>query len=174
LQATAIECINYLKAQKCAPETFVPLDTIRAKPAAERLRTLGGTKRPVIDVISVSEKFVRAVQYAVGDTVVCDTLTEARQLAYHSGDERYKVGSRMLTAVASFARCSYVCGQRNLLPPSSFYIVHAPVLLPSIACAARDGPAEGAGTHPLTSPSLSLKGGDSLPLLSPLSSLSRW
>lgn len=103
-EATAIECIKYLKAQKCAPETFVPLDTIRAKPAAERLRRLGGSKRPVIDVISVSEKFERAVQYAVGDTVVCDTLSEARQLAFHSGEERYKVGrAPALPPPAAFA-----------------------------------------------------------------------
>mmetsp|Transcript_13773 Transcript_13773/g.37285 ORF Transcript_13773/g.37285 Transcript_13773/m.37285 type:complete len:1277 (-) Transcript_13773:524-4354(-) len=90
-ESVAIECIKYLKAQKCAPETFVPLDSIRAKPVAERLRRLGGSKRPVFDVISVSEKFVRAVQYAVADTVLCDTLNEARQLAYHSGEERFKV-----------------------------------------------------------------------------------
>lgn len=90
-ESVAMECIKYLKAQKCAPETFVPLDTIRAKPVAERLRRLGGTKQPVLDVISVSEKFERAVQYAVGDTLLCDTLDEARKLAYHSGNERYKV-----------------------------------------------------------------------------------
>ena len=65
-----------------APETFVPLDTIRTTPIAERLRQLGGSKRPVIDVISINdERFLRAVQYAVGDAVVCDSLDEARTLA---------------------------------------------------------------------------------------------
>ncbi|EOD19992.1 hypothetical protein EMIHUDRAFT_451041 [Emiliania huxleyi CCMP1516] len=65
-EGVAKEGIKYLKAQKCAPETFVPLDSIRAIP--ERLRRLGGTKRPILDVISVSDKFAPAVQYAVGDT----------------------------------------------------------------------------------------------------------
>ena len=35
-----------------APETFVPLDTIRTTPIAERMRCLGGSKRPVIDATS--------------------------------------------------------------------------------------------------------------------------
>ncbi len=91
-EATALECVKYLKEKKCAPETFIPLDTIRAKPVAERLRSLGGSKRPVVDVISASEKFEKAVAFAVGDALLCDSLDEARQLAYHSaGSERYKV-----------------------------------------------------------------------------------
>jgi len=92
-EKTAKDCIRYLKEKKCAPETFVPLDTIRVAPIAERMRQLGGTKRPIVDVVVPNdERFVRAVQYAVGDAVVCDSLDEARKLAYHSkGSERYKV-----------------------------------------------------------------------------------
>ena len=60
----------------------MPLDTIRITPVAERMRQLGGSKRPVIDVITINdERFLRAVQYAVGDTVVCDSLDEARTRA---------------------------------------------------------------------------------------------
>lgn len=41
---------------------------------------------------SVSEHFAKAVAYAVGDAIMCESLDEARQLAYHSaGSERYKV-----------------------------------------------------------------------------------
>jgi hypothetical protein len=59
----------------------VPLDTIRATPIAERMRQLGGSKRPVIDVISINdERFLRAVQYAVGDALLCDSLDEVRAL----------------------------------------------------------------------------------------------
>lgn len=44
---------------------------------------------------SVKEKeVVRAVQYAVGNTIVCDTLTEARKLCY--GAERLKVSILLL------------------------------------------------------------------------------
>ena len=78
-EATAQDCIRYLKEKKGAPETFVPLETIRATPIAERMRQLGGSKRPVIDVISINdERFLRAVQYAVGDALVCDSLDEVR------------------------------------------------------------------------------------------------
>jgi len=103
-----LEVFGAYKAQTTEPPKDI-LDTIRAKPAAERLRRLGGSKRPVIDVISVSEKFERAVQYAVGDTVVCDTLSEARQLAFHSGEERYKVGrAPALPPPAAFAALASV------------------------------------------------------------------
>ena len=37
-EATAMECIAYLKEKKCAPETFIPLDTIKARPVREALR----------------------------------------------------------------------------------------------------------------------------------------
>lgn len=40
----------------------------------------------------MSEHFAKAVAYAVGDAIMCESLDEARQLAYHSaGSERYKV-----------------------------------------------------------------------------------
>lgn len=49
-------------------------------------------RRAVLRFHRVSEKFAKAVEYAVGDAVLCDSLDEARQLAYHSrGNERYKV-----------------------------------------------------------------------------------
>ena len=89
---TAMEAIAYLNEKKCPPETFIPLDTIRAKPVREGLRQLGGSKVPCQDVITAPEKYVKAVQFAVGDAVICDDMDEARQLAYHSrGSERFKV-----------------------------------------------------------------------------------
>ena len=47
------------------------------------------------DVISANEQFAPAVQYAVGEAVVCDGLDEARKLAYHSkGGERRAISPR--------------------------------------------------------------------------------
>lgn len=37
-EKTARACIQYLKEQMLDPETFLPLDTIDAKPVRERLR----------------------------------------------------------------------------------------------------------------------------------------
>ncbi|KAJ4773552.1 Structural maintenance of chromosomes protein [Rhynchospora pubera] len=105
---TGKECIKYLKEQRKPPMTFIPLQSIRVKPVIERLRSLGGTARLVFDIIqypalyialifnlynSLNVKFIfvlsKAVLYAVGNTLVCDGLDEAKVLSW-SG-ERYKV-----------------------------------------------------------------------------------
>ncbi|URE01507.1 structural maintenance of chromosomes protein [Musa troglodytarum] len=77
---TGKECIKYLKEQRLPPQTFIPLQSIRVKPVIEKLRTLGGTAQLVFD---------KAIIYAVGNTLVCDNLDEAKILSW-SG-ERYKV-----------------------------------------------------------------------------------
>eukprot|EP00899_Mesostigma_viride_P028674 jgi/Mesvir1/8992/Mv25967-RA.2 len=90
-QATAKECMQYLKDMRMPPMTFVPLATIRTKPLNERLRLLGGTAKPMMDVLGYDASLEKAVLFACGNTVVCDTLDEARQLAH--GAERRKVVS---------------------------------------------------------------------------------
>ena len=91
---TAVDCIHYLKEKKCAPEQFLPLDSIRGQPVREGLRQLGGSKLPVFDVVTCADQFLPALQFAVGDAVVCDTLDEARELAFKrapQSGEKYKV-----------------------------------------------------------------------------------
>ncbi|XP_073012477.1 structural maintenance of chromosomes protein 1 [Typha latifolia] len=86
---TGKECIKYLKEQRLPPQTFIPLQSIRVKPITERLRTLGGTAQLVFDVIQFDRSLEKAVLYAVGNTLVCDGLEEAKVLSW-SGD-RHKV-----------------------------------------------------------------------------------
>ena len=50
-EQTARDCIQYNKEQKGEPITFLPLDSIQAKPVNEQLRQLGGTAKLIIDVI---------------------------------------------------------------------------------------------------------------------------
>ncbi|KAK7345769.1 hypothetical protein VNO77_16380 [Canavalia gladiata] len=95
-EKTGKECIKYLKDQRLPPQTFIPLQSIRVKPIMERLRTLGGTAKLVFDVIqypfSLSKfdpSLEKAILFAVGNTLVCDDLEEAKILSW-SG-ERFKV-----------------------------------------------------------------------------------
>ncbi|XP_027365093.1 structural maintenance of chromosomes protein 1 isoform X1 [Abrus precatorius] len=88
-EKTGKECIKYLKDQRLPPQTFIPLQSVRVKPIMERLRTLGGTAKLVFDVIQFDPSLEKAILFAVGNTLVCDDLEEAKILSW-SG-ERFKV-----------------------------------------------------------------------------------
>ncbi|KAG4996028.1 hypothetical protein JHK82_026842 [Glycine max] len=106
-EKTGKECIKYLKDQRLPPQTFIPLESVRVKPIMERLRTLRGTAKLIFDVIQYPffssgyfEEFgsdrckfdpslEKAILFAVGNTLVCDDLEEAKILSW-SG-ERFKV-----------------------------------------------------------------------------------
>ena len=106
-EATAKSCITHLREQKMAPMTFLPVTTIQAKQIDARLRSLGGTARLMMDVVTpnaaavaahpsavdLKAKFERAARYAVGNTVVCDTLDEARRLCFGGGASAASAGS---------------------------------------------------------------------------------
>ncbi len=85
----ATECIAYLKDQRIGTCTFLPLDSIVVKPLSERLRMLGAVYRPCIDLVECDTMFKPAVAYALGSTVVCDTLEEAQELCF-TRNERLK------------------------------------------------------------------------------------
>ncbi|CAN1245015.1 Structural maintenance of chromosomes protein 1 [Linum grandiflorum] len=88
---TGKECIKYLKQQRLPPMTFIPLLSIRTKPVPEWMRTLGGTSRVVFDIIEFDPLLKKAILYAVGNTMVCDDLDEAKKLGWDGKGERIKV-----------------------------------------------------------------------------------
>ena len=51
---------------------------MRVKPITERLHTLRGSAQLILDVIQFDRALEKAVLYAVGDTLVCDKLDEAK------------------------------------------------------------------------------------------------
>lgn len=86
---TGKECIKHLKERRHPPLTFIPLQSVRVKPIIEKLRTLRGTAKLVFDVIHFNPALEKAILFAVGNTLVCDDLGEAKALSW-SG-ERHKV-----------------------------------------------------------------------------------
>ena len=64
------------------PLSFLPLDSIAAKPLRENLRRLGGSARLAIDVLNFDRRYEKGFLFVCGNAVVCDTLEEAKYLAY--------------------------------------------------------------------------------------------
>lgn len=81
-QKAGIECIKYLREHHVGTSTFLPLDQIRVTPIEERHRTLSNTSKLLVDVLSYNAKYEKAVQFAVGNAVVCDTDQECKTLCY--------------------------------------------------------------------------------------------
>lgn len=86
---TAKECIQYLKEQRIQSMQFIPLKEIKVQAINERLRHLGGSSRLIVDVLQFDKSRERAILFACGDTVVCDTHAEAKKLAF-GGAQRIK------------------------------------------------------------------------------------
>lgn len=87
-EQVALDCVQYLKQQRLAAATFIPLDTIQVKPMEEDARRLPNNCKLVLDVISYEPALEKAMIYAVGTAVVMDTLEEARRFAYGASREQ--------------------------------------------------------------------------------------
>lgn len=88
-EKTGRDCIQYVKEQRGEPETFLPLDYLEVKPTDEKLRELRGAKL-VIDVIRYEPPQIKkALQYACGNSLVCENVEDARRIAF-GGPQRHK------------------------------------------------------------------------------------
>ncbi|KHJ87961.1 RecF/RecN/SMC protein [Oesophagostomum dentatum] len=91
---TARDAIMYLKEQRYPPETFLPHQGLDVHPINEKLRELTYPKgvKLVYDVIQCNHPAARkALQFASGNALICETAEDARTLAYGSaGGDRYK------------------------------------------------------------------------------------
>merc|ERR1711871_1910254 len=86
----ASDCIRYMKDQRIGTCSILPLDNITPKPVPDRLRALGSGFRICQDLVECDDMFKPAISYALGSTVVCDSLEEAQDLCFSRG-ERVKV-----------------------------------------------------------------------------------
>ncbi|XP_055962977.1 structural maintenance of chromosomes protein 1B isoform X1 [Sorex fumeus] len=88
-EKVARDCIRFLKEERAEPETFLALDYLDIKPINERLREIKGCKM-VIDVIKTQfPQLKRVIQFVCGNGLVCETVEEARRIAF-DGPERRK------------------------------------------------------------------------------------
>ncbi|XP_045690951.1 structural maintenance of chromosomes protein 1B isoform X2 [Phyllostomus hastatus] len=88
-EKVARDCIRFLKEERAEPETFLALDYLDIKPINERLREIKGCKM-VIDVIQTQfPQLKKVIQFVCGNGLVCETVEEARHIAF-GGPERRK------------------------------------------------------------------------------------
>lgn len=71
-EATAKDCIGFLKLKREQPMTFIPLATVKAHRPHERLRALGGTAKLAIDLLEFDHKLEQAFNSACGYCYFCN------------------------------------------------------------------------------------------------------
>ncbi|KAI6361668.1 hypothetical protein MCOR25_006413 [Pyricularia grisea] len=81
------ECLDYLKKQRLPRMNFIPLDNIKASTPFAALKGKAGV-RLVIDTIDFDPSVERAMAYACGSSIVCDTFDIAKSICY---DEKIAV-----------------------------------------------------------------------------------
>ncbi|KAJ4358889.1 Structural maintenance of chromosomes protein 1 [Ascochyta clinopodiicola] len=81
-EATAKECIAYLKQERIGIMSFDPLDSIQIKAVDSQLKGMHKGMRLAIDCINYEPKHERAMTAACGNTMICDTEKIAKELRY--------------------------------------------------------------------------------------------
>ncbi|KAL2393181.1 Structural maintenance of chromosomes protein 1 [Exophiala dermatitidis] len=81
-EATAKQCIEYLRDHRSGQATFIPLDTIHVKALNSNLKGMHRGMRPAIETVDYDQSVARAISYACGNAIVCDDLDIAKELCY--------------------------------------------------------------------------------------------
>lgn len=80
-EKTGVDCVQYLKEQRFSPMTFIPLDNIKVNAVNTSIKGITGA-RLTIDTINFDSAVERALSYACGSSVVCDSLDVAKLICY--------------------------------------------------------------------------------------------
>ncbi|KAJ1920241.1 Structural maintenance of chromosomes protein 1 [Mycoemilia scoparia] len=86
-QSVAIECIEYMREQRAGQATFLPLDTLVSRQVDGSLRKIHSGAKLAIDVLQFDSSVETAIHYVCGSTLVCDTLSTARQICYEKNKD---------------------------------------------------------------------------------------
>ncbi|KAJ3521351.1 hypothetical protein NMY22_g12355 [Coprinellus aureogranulatus] len=76
-----------MRNQRAGQATFIPLDTIQAKPVNDKFRSFAKGARLAVDVVQYEPAIERAIHHACGNALVCDTMDVARYVCYEKGQE---------------------------------------------------------------------------------------
>ncbi|OAA64550.1 cohesin complex subunit [Niveomyces insectorum RCEF 264] len=80
-EKTASECIQYLKEQRHAPMTFIPLDNVKVSTPNTAIKGVQGA-RLTIDTIDFDAALERGMAFACGGSVICDSMDVAKSIVY--------------------------------------------------------------------------------------------
>lgn len=80
-ERVGLECVEYLKQQRFSPMTFIPLDNIKTNAPNSAVKGIPGA-RLTIETIDFDQAYERALTYACGSSVVCDSLEVAKDICY--------------------------------------------------------------------------------------------
>lgn len=81
-EKTGVDCVQYLKDQRFPPITFIPLDNIKVNTSNSAVKGIPGA-RLTIDTIDFDPSLERAIAYACGGSVICDSLEVAKDMVYN-------------------------------------------------------------------------------------------
>ena len=73
-----------MRNQRAGQATFIPLDTIQAKPINDKFRSFAKGARLAIDVIHFDPVVERAIHHACGNALVCDVVRPSASAALQS------------------------------------------------------------------------------------------
>ncbi|KAJ2901308.1 hypothetical protein MKZ38_001975 [Zalerion maritima] len=79
---TGNECIQHLKDQRLPRMTFIPLENIKTSPVNAAIKGIQGA-RLAIDTIDYDPALERAITYACGGSVVCDSFDVAKHIVHN-------------------------------------------------------------------------------------------
>ena len=79
---TAMECIQYLKEQQVGLATFLPMDSVQAKPPNEKFRSLGPKVSLAIDLLQFDELYRPIFEYSCGNAIICDDIQTAKNICF--------------------------------------------------------------------------------------------
>src|SRR3989441_10252175 len=95
--AVAAECIDYLKKSRAGRATFLPLNKMLVgRPRGKAILVAKESVGFAIDLIRFDEKYRDAFFYVLGDTIVVETLDQARK--YMGGVRLVTLGGEMIEA----------------------------------------------------------------------------